>query len=283
MSKKSVSVNDVRRQSRSITCLTCYDYLTARVMDQVSELDIILVGDSLGMVVQGNNSTLSVTVEDMVYHTRCVGRGVDRALLVSDIPFLEMARSRDHLVETVQSIIQEGGAQAVKIEGGERNGDSIRHLVDHDVPVMGHLGLTPQSIESFGGYRPRGRTKNEIQKLGRDARVLEEAGVFAVVLECLPAPLARELTDMISVPTIGIGAGSGCDGQVLVWQDLMGLTEGTPPSFVRTWENLTEELKNSIGQFCGAVRNQEFPSDEESYSLPEEIESQDWKQWLKPS
>lgn len=277
---EAVTSNDIRQPDSPITCLTCYDYLTARVMDQVQELDMILVGDSLGNVMLGRENTLSVTVDDMVHHTAAVSRAVDRAFLVSDIPFLEMARSRDHLVGTVQRLMGEAGAQAVKIEGGEEHAESIELLIDNDVPVVGHLGLTPQSVEAFGGYHVRGREEDDVKQLGRDARRLEELGVLAVVLECVPGPVAKQLSEMIEVPTIGIGAGAGCDGQVLVWQDMMGLSDGAAPSFVRKWGNFNEDLADGVRGFCEAVRTADFPDDSETFSLPDDVDDEQVKRWL---
>jgi 3-methyl-2-oxobutanoate hydroxymethyltransferase len=276
----SIRATDLRDADEPITALTCFDYLTARVMDQVEELDLILVGDSLGNVVQGEDDTLSVTVDDMVYHTRSVAAGVERAFLVRDIPFLEMARSLDHLVETVQRLMGEAGAQAVKVEGGQRNADAVEHITDHDVPVVGHLGLTPQSVEAFGGYQVRGTTPSEIRNLGRDARALEDAGAIALVLECVPAPVAGELTDRLSIPTIGIGAGPGCDGQVLVWQDMMGLSDGPAPSFVRQWEQMGEALRDGVREYCHDVRSGDFPADEESFGLPGDTSVEQVRNWL---
>lgn len=278
----SVTSRDIRDPDDALTCLTCYDYLTARVMDRVEDLDMILVGDTLGNVVLGYERTIPVTVDDMVHHTAAVGRGVERAFLVADVPFLEGARSRDHGVEVAQRLMQEGGAQAVKLEGGERQADLIGHLVNHDVPVVGHLGLTPQSVESMGGYRIQGTDRASIERLARDLRLLEEKGVLAVVLECVPAPVSRALTEAVSVPTIGIGSGEGCDGQVLVWQDMMGLTEDAP-SFVRTWDDLNGRLQEGVEGFCENVRSGDYPADRESFDLPEGIDEDDVRDWVDPS
>lgn len=281
MSTSPVTSRDIRNPSESITCLTCYDYLTARVMDQVPDLDMILVGDSLGNVMLGHDSTLSVTVDDMVHHTSAVARAVNRAFLVADIPFLEMARSQDHLVSVVQRLMGEAGAQAVKIEGGEKHADTITHLVENDVPVIGHLGLTPQSIQALGGYRVQAQSEAEIRKLARDAKTLEESGILAIVLECVPAGVAGELTSMLSVPTIGIGAGAGCDGQVLVWQDMMGLTSEEPPSFVRTWADLSHQLEQGVSEFCAEVRSGSYPSEDESFAMPETVDTDTIRSWLE--
>ncbi len=266
-----ITASYFRDPDRKITCLTCYDYLTARVMDQVEHLDMILVGDSLGMVSLGYDSTIPVTMDDMVHHTAAVSRGVERAFLVADLPYLEMARGGDEITTSVRRLVQEGGAQAVKIEGGKRNIEAVKHLVAHDVPVVGHLGLTPQSVEALGGYSIQGTDEEEIKKLGREARALEEAGILALVLECVPAEVAAELTRILSIPTIGIGAGSGCSGQVLVWQDMMGLTEGKPPTFVRKRGELKKLLLEGVESFCQDVRDGDFPAPEESFELAEEM------------
>lgn len=278
----SVTSRDIRDPDDALTCLTCYDYLTARVMDRVEDLDMILVGDTLGNVVLGYERTIPVTVDDMVHHTAAVGRGVERAFLVADVPFLEGARSRDHGVEVAQRLMQEGGAQAVKLEGGERQADLIGHLVNHDVPVVGHLGLTPQSVESMGGYRIQGTDRGSIEALAREIRLLEEAGVLAVVLECVPAPVAEALTEAVSVPTIGIGSGEGCDGQVLVWQDMMGLTTDAP-SFVRTWDDWDGRLEQGVKGFCEDVRGGDYPAEEESFDLPGDVDEEDVRRWVDES
>lgn len=282
MAQQQVTAPDIRNAEEPITCLTCYDYLTARIMDQVSELDMILVGDSLANVMLGHDSTVSVTVDDMVHHTQAVAKAVQRVFLVADIPFLEMARSQDHLVSVVQRLVGEAGAQSVKIEGGERHAESVEHLVRNDVPVVGHLGLTPQSVQALGGYHVQARTKEEITKLGRDARALEDAGVLAIVLECIPDQVARQLTRNLSVPTIGIGAGSGCNGQVLVWQDMMGLSQGESASFVRTWGDLSREIEQGVKGFCEDVRTGSYPSQEESYALKQSVDQATLESWISP-
>jgi 3-methyl-2-oxobutanoate hydroxymethyltransferase len=271
---KKVTVNDIKKSEKNITCLTCYDYLTARVMDRETDLDMILVGDSLGMVVLGYEKTVPVTVEDMIHHTAAVGRGVERVFLVADFPYLEIARSIDRVVESSRRLMQEGGAEAVKIEGAGPRVEKIKYLVDHDVPVVGHLGLTPQSVDALGGYGLQANGEESIRKLGRDARELEEAGVLGVVLECVPSEVAGELTKILSIPTIGIGAGPRCNGQVLVWQDMMGLTGEKTPSFVRKWGDMKQMLREGVNSFCSEVRVNSFPSTEESFSLPEKIDSE---------
>lgn len=279
MSSNSVSSHDIRTAEEPITCLTCYDYLTARVMDRVPELDMILVGDTVGMVSLGYDSTIPVTVDDMVHHTAAVSRGVERAFVVADVPFMEMAKSKEHGVSVAQRLMQEGGAQAVKIEGGERHHEIIDHLVDHDIPVVGHLGLTPQSVEALGGYKLQAKNSDDIQQLAMDAQVLKKAGIMALVLECIPARVGTVLSDKLDVPTIGIGAGDGCDGQVLVWQDMMGLTE-EPPTFVKEYDQFGERLHEKVTEYCEDVRAREFPADEHSFTLGEDVSASDVEDWV---
>jgi len=214
-------------------------------------------------------------MEDMIHHTAAVSRGVNRAFVAADLPYLEMARGKDNIVTSVRRLVQEGGAQAVKVEGGRRNIDAIAHLVAHDVPVIGHLGLTPQSVEALGGYKLQGANQEAIKQLGQDARKLEQAGIMALVLECVPAPVAAELTEILTVPTIGIGAGLDCSGQVLVWQDMMGLTEGKTPTFVRKWGEMKELLKDGIQSFCLEVRDNKFPDNNETFDLKEDLNGEE--------
>lgn len=268
---ETVSLDEISSADSPLTCLTCYDYLTARVMDEVPGLDIILVGDSLGMVELGHENTIPVTIDDMVHHTAAVSRAVEKTYLVSDLPFLEAADEKSEFIDGVGRLMQEGGAQAVKIEGGRRNLEYIELLAAHDVPVFGHLGLTPQSVEGFGGYKIQANTRAGIEKIGRDALALQEAGIVALVLECVPAAVATELTEFLEVPTIGIGAGQGCDGQVLVWQDMMGMTEDETPTFVRKWGEMREQLRDGVSSFCNAVKEKEFPADEESFSVDDSL------------
>ncbi len=254
-----------------LTCLTCYDYLTARVMDEVPELDMILVGDSLGNVELGYDSTIPVTMDDMVHHTAAVGRAVENTFLVADFPFLEAALSQEEAVKSVRRLMQEGGAQAIKVEGGGRNFSLVEHLTAHDVPVIGHLGLTPQSKEAFGGFKIQAKTEADIEKIGKESLGLQEAGAVAIVLEGIPAEVAKELTDLLKIPTIGIGAGKECDGQVLVWQDMMGMTGKNTPTFVRKWGDMRKHLREGVTSYCQAVKDAEFPDETESFSLPDSV------------
>jgi 3-methyl-2-oxobutanoate hydroxymethyltransferase len=249
-------------------------------MDDVDALDMILVGDTLGMVSLGYDSTLPVTVDDMVHHTAAVNRAVDRAFLCTDLPFLSTAESQSHSVDVAKKLMQDGGAQAVKIEGGDRNTSIIDHLTDFDVPVVGHLGLTPQSVEDFGGYKIQAQSENDIKTLTREALKLEDSGILALVLECVPAAVARALTERLDVSTIGIGAGSGCDGQVLVWQDMMGMNSDGSPSFVKEYDSFEERLSDGVQSFCDDVRNRDFPDQEHSFSLSEGITNDDVMNWV---
>jgi 3-methyl-2-oxobutanoate hydroxymethyltransferase len=255
---------------RKITCLTAYDFPTARLLDHAG-VDILLVGDSLGMVVLGYDNTLPVTTDEMLHHVRAVRRGIRRALLVADMPFGSYHVSLNESVRDAIRFVKEGGAEAVKIEGGERRMDLILRLVEAEIPVMAHIGLTPQSIHALGGFRVQGRTESTAAKLLRDARAVEHAGAFSVVLESIPRELAAELTRELRIPTIGIGAGPDCDGQVLVFHDLVGLTSGASPKFARRYADLATEISRAAAEYCEDVRNSRFPADAESYHLPSEL------------
>jgi 3-methyl-2-oxobutanoate hydroxymethyltransferase len=252
-----------------ITCLTAYDYPTARLLDEAG-VDILLVGDSLAMVVLGYESTLPVTMEEMLHHTRAVRRGTRHALLVADMPY---GSYHDDPVEAVRHavrFVKEAGAEAVKIEGGERRMDLITRLVEAEIPVMGHIGLTPQSVNAFGGFRVQGKTEEAGDQLLRDARAVEAAGAFAIVLESIPRELAARITATLRIPTIGIGAGPDCDGQVLVINDLLGLSFGHKPKFARRYADVGEIISRAAAEYCRDVQQGRFPLDEESYHLPAE-------------
>lgn len=243
-----------------IGMLTAYDFPSAKVVDSAGA-DIILVGDSLGMVVLGYADTLSVTVDDMVHHTRAVTRGTSRALVVGDMPYLSYHVSVEESVRNAGRFIH-AGAHAVKIEGGKRSRiKTIEALIDAEVPVMGHIGLTPQSLNALGGFKVQGKGTEEAQRLIAEAVALEQAGCFAVVLECVPSELASFITDHISIPTIGIGAGLSCDGQVLVLHDLLGLYDGHTPKFVRKYAHLADDMREAIGRFLSDVREGRFPDE----------------------
>lgn len=254
----------MKRTGEKIAMLTAYDYLVARYLDQVG-IDIILVGDSLGNVVQGHETTLPVTVDDMMYHAKAVKRAVRNALIVVDMPFMSYQTSVDDAVRNCGRVMKEVGVGAVKLEGGAYIAEIVRHLVRIGIPVMGHLGLTPQAINKFGTYEVRAQDQPEASQLLRDAKVLAAAGVFAIVLEKIPAALARRVTAAVPVPTIGIGAGPHCDGQVLVVYDMLGLTEEFRPRFVRRYAELAGELRGAFRQYVGDVKARKFPTMKESY------------------
>ena len=250
--------------SPKIVCLTAYDYPTARLLDEAG-VDVLLVGDSLAMVALGYDSTLPVTLDDMIHHARAVRRGTQRALLVTDMPFGSYHSDTAESLRNAVRFVKEAGAEAVKVEGGERRLELIARLTEAEIPVMGHIGLTPQSVNALGGYRVQGKTTDSAEQLLRDARAVEAAGAFAVVLEAVPRELAAQITRELRIPTIGIGAGPDCDGQILVVNDLLGLTFGPLPKFARQYANLGEAISNAVRGYCNDVRAGAFPSDRESY------------------
>ena len=258
------TVMTMKRAGEKIAMLTAYDYLVAKYLDQVG-VDIVLVGDSLGNVVHGYETTLPVTVDDMIYHAKAVKRAVKNALIVVDMPFMSFQTSVDDAVRNAGRIMKEVGVGAVKLEGGEYIADIVKHLVKIGIPVMGHLGLTPQSINKFGTYEVRAQDKEEAAEILRDAKILADAGVFAIVLEKIPASLAKRITESIEIPTIGIGAGPHCDGQVLVVYDMLGLTEEFKPRFVRRYAELAETMRGAFRSYIADVKSQEFPTKKESY------------------
>jgi len=249
---------------KKITCVTAYDYPTARLLDEAG-LDVLLVGDSLGMVVLGYDSTLPVTLEDMIHHTRAVRRGTRRALVVADMPYGSFHVSLDESVRNAVRLVKEGGAEAVKVEGGERRIELIARLVEAEIPVVGHVGLTPQSVNTLGGFNVQGKTADAARQVERDARAVEAAGAFAVVLESMPRELATRITEKLRIPTIGIGAGPDCDGQVLVFHDLVGYASEHKAKFVRQYANLSAEISRAATEYSNDVRSGRFPSDAESY------------------
>ena len=258
---------------KKITCLTAYDYPTARLLDEAG-VEVLLVGDSLGMVVLGYDSTLPVTLDEMLHHVRAVRRGTKRALLVADMPYGSFHVSTDESIRNAMRLIKEGGAEAVKIEGGERRLELISRLVEAEIPVMGHVGLTPQSINALGGFHVQGKTADAAKQLERDAKAVEAAGAFSVVLESVPRELAARITEKLRIPTIGIGAGPDCDGQVLVFHDLVGLTIGHTPKFARQYANLSGEISRAVEAYCSDVRSGGFPSDAESFHSSAELRDQ---------
>ena len=250
--------------SKKIVCLTAYDYPTARLLDEAG-VDVILVGDSLAMVVLGHESTLPVTIDEMLHHTRAVRRGTKRALVVADMPFGSYHSDTAESLRNAVRFVKEAGAEAVKVEGGERRLELIARLTEAEIPVMGHVGLTPQSVNALGGYRVQGKTVDSAEQLLRDARAVEAAGAFAVVLEAVPRELATQITRELRIPTIGIGAGPDCDGQILVVHDLLGLTFEQTPKFARKYANVGELISGAVREYAADVRSGNFPSDNESY------------------
>jgi len=243
-----------------LTVLTAYDYTLARLLD-ASGVDGILVGDSLGMVAQGHDHSLTVTLEEMIYHTRCVARGVKRSLLITDMPFMTFQVGPQEALANAGRLIKEGGAQAVKLEGGERSAAAIAAIAGADIPVVGHIGMTPQSVHRFGGFR----AQRDEKKLMDDALATERSGAFAVVLECIPAEIAQKITTALKIPTIGIGAGAGCDGQVLVTYDMLGLFEDIRPRFVKQFGELGRDVVRAVEAYCQEVREGTFPAAEHTF------------------
>jgi 3-methyl-2-oxobutanoate hydroxymethyltransferase len=253
---------------KKIACLTAYDYPTARLLDEAG-VDIILVGDSLGMVVLGYDSTLPVTIDEMLHHTRAVRRGAHRALVVADMPYGSYHTDMAESVRNAMRFIKDAGAEAVKVEGGERRLELIARFAEAEIPVMAHVGLTPQSVNALGGYHVQGKTVVGAEQLLRDARGVEAAGAFAIVLEAIPRELAAQITKEVCIPTIGIGAGPDCDGQILVLSDMLGLTFGSTPKFSRHYASVGEIISGAVREYCQDVRNATFPSDAESYHTPQ--------------
>lgn len=250
--------------------LTSYDYATACLVDQAG-LDMILVGDSLGNVVLGYENTLAVTMDDMVHHTRAVVRGTQQAMVVGDMPFLSYHITTSEAVRNAGRIIQEGGAQAVKLEGGVERVDTIKAILDAQIPVMGHIGLTPQSVNQFGGFKVQGKDLETARKLIEDARALDKAGVFAMVLECVPSALAQKITAEVSVPTIGIGAGPHCDGQVLVINDMLGISSGHIPKFVKKYADLQPVIVEALKAYKEEVEDGSFPGPEHCFTIADNV------------
>ncbi len=251
----------MKAASRRITMLTAYDYPTARLLDE-SGVDSILVGDSLSMVVQGHSTTLPVTVDQMIYHAEMVSRAVKRALVIVDMPFLSFQVSVSQAIENAGRILKETSCQAVKIEGGVEQAETVRALVSVGIPVLAHVGLRPQNIHQLGGYR----VQREEEQLLADAQAAEEAGAFGVVLECIPADIAQRLSSRLTVPTIGIGAGAGCDGQVLVVHDMLGWATDYVPKHAKQYANVADTIRNAVRDFCSEVRDGSFPADEHTFS-----------------
>ncbi|MGI6678554.1 MAG: 3-methyl-2-oxobutanoate hydroxymethyltransferase [Dehalobacterium sp.] len=257
-------------KGKKVTILTAYDYSMAQIMDDCG-IDAILVGDSLGMVVQGKETTVEVTMDEMIYHCRCVARGASRAMLISDMPFLSYHISNEEAVRNAGRLIQEGKMNGVKLEGGKGVADTIKAIVRAQIPVMGHIGLTPQSVNIFGGFKVQGRDKGAAQTLIEDALALEEAGAFALVLECVPESLAQIITEKMSIPTIGIGSGRYCDGQVLVVHDLLGMYNEFAPKFVKKYADLKSTIKEAIDGYIYDVQEKKFPEKKHTFSISEDV------------
>jgi 3-methyl-2-oxobutanoate hydroxymethyltransferase len=259
---KSISL--LKKKGIKISALTAYDFITARILDQ-SGIDLILVGDSLSNVFQGNETTLPVTMDEMIYHTKAVTKGVDRAMVVVDLPFMSYQVGADEGFRNAGRIMKETSAGAVKLEGGVRVAETVRRITAAGIPVMGHIGLTPQSIHQFGSYRERGRNDEEAEEILRDAKSLEESGAFSMVLEKIPEQLSKKITESVSIPTIGIGAGRYCDGQILVTPDMLGLNMEFQPRFVRHYAKLADEIEKAVKKYIDDVKKINFPAKEESY------------------
>jgi len=266
----TATLRDKKAKQEKISMLTSYDYSTAGLVDQAG-LDMILVGDSLGMVVLGYENTLAVTMDDMVHHTRAVVRGTKNAMVVADMPFLSYHVSVEEAVRNAGRFIQEGGAQAVKLEGGVERVDAVKAILDAQIPVMGHIGLTPQSVNQFGGFKVQGKDLETARKLLRDAQALDKAGVFSIVLECVPSALAKEITAEVSVPTIGIGAGPDCDGQVLVINDMLGIYSGHVPKFVKKYVDLQPLIIEALKSYKKEVEEGSFPGPEHGFTISDEV------------
>jgi 3-methyl-2-oxobutanoate hydroxymethyltransferase len=260
------SIKAMKGGGAKITMLTAYDTPMARILDEAG-VDILLVGDSVGSVVAGYPNTLPVTIEEMIYHTRAVVKGVARALVVIDMPFMSYQISIEDAKRNAGRMIKESGAEAVKLEGGMNMKGVIKAIADIDIPVMGHIGLTPQSIHQMGGYKVQGKADEQKRKIMEDAVAVEEAGAFALVLECIPTELATEITERVSIPTIGIGAGINCDGQVLVIHDVLGLSGDFRPKFVKSYVDLRAVISQAVGNYMDEVRKGKFPTDEHSFHL----------------
>ncbi|MGE5423511.1 MAG: 3-methyl-2-oxobutanoate hydroxymethyltransferase [Ignavibacteriales bacterium] len=263
-------LKDKKAKGEKITMLTAYDYSTAMMQDQAG-IDVILVGDSLGMVVLGYENTLAVTMDDMIHHTKAVVRGTKNAMVVGDMPFLSYHVSIPESVRNAGRFIQEAGAQAVKLEGGVERVEVVKAIIDAAIPVMGHIGLTPQSVHQMGGFRVQGKDLESAKKLIEDAKALEKAGVFSIVLEGVPAALAQKVTQELSVPTIGIGAGPGCDGQVLVINDVLGMYQGHIPKFAKKFKDLHPVIVKAIEEYRDEVKAGTFPAQEHCYSIKDDV------------
>ena len=268
----TATLRDKKFQHQPITCLTAYDYASARLVDEAG-IDIVLVGDSLAMTMLGYDNTLSVTTDEMLHHARAVRRGVKNAFLIVDMPYGSYHLSPDEAVRNAARFVKEGGAEAVKVEGGEKRAELIRRIIDAEIPVAGHIGLTPQSVNVMGGYKVQGKSLAAIEQLMRDAVALDRAGVACIYLEGIPREVAAMITAEVQTPTIGIGAGRECDGQVLVFHDILNMTFGAPAKFVRHYGDAAALITHAVQEFRADVISHQYPSDKESYHLPRETQA----------
>lgn len=270
MKKTVATFKEAKINNKKLSMVTAYDYSMAKLVDE-GGIDGILVGDSLGMVTLGYENTLAVTIDDMIHHTKAVSRGANNALVVADMPFLSYHISIEESIKNAGRLIKEGNAHAVKLEGGRDVIDKVEGIVKAQIPVMGHIGLTPQSINMFGGFKVQGKTIEQIQNLIDDAKCLEEAGVFAIVLECIPEKISKIITESVSIPTIGIGAGKYCDGQILVINDMLGMYSDFTPKFVKQYKNLKEDINEAINNYIKDIKTGVFPEEKHSFKIDEQI------------
>lgn len=265
-----MTFKEAKNKGKKLSMLTAYDYSMAKLMDSC-DVDGLLVGDSLGMVCLGYKDTLSVTMEDMIHHTRAVTRGVENALVVADMPFMSYQTSVYDAIKNAGRLVQEAGAEAIKLEGGSEVADQVEAIVKAQIPVMGHIGLTPQSVNMFGGFKVQGKDVQKAKQFIEDAKRLEEAGAFSIVLECIPKELASMITESVSIPTIGIGAGAACDGQILVYHDMLGMYSNLKPKFVKAYENIGELIQSGVRQYIDEVSNGTFPDIEHTFTMDTEL------------
>jgi len=270
MKNSTVTFKEAKNKNQKITMLTAYDYSTAKLMDQAG-VNAVLVGDSLGMVILGYTDTISVTMEDMLHHSRAVSRGCENALVITDMPFMSYQTSVYDAVVNAGRLMKEGRAGAVKLEGGREVLPQVEAIVKASIPVMGHLGLTPQSVNAFGGFKVQGKDEEAARKIIEDAIALEQAGAFAIVLECVPEALASIITEKISIPTIGIGAGAGCDGQVLVYQDMLGMFSNFTPKFVKKFGDVGYAMREAFAEYIKEVNEGKFPAKEHCFTMDDSI------------
>lgn len=269
-----------KEKGEKLVCLTAYDYPTARIVDEAG-VELILVGDSMGNVIHGYGNTIPVTLEEILSATKAVKRGANRALIVADMPYGSYHTGENTTVKNALILMKDGGAEAIKLEGGRNRVELVKRLVDEEIPVVAHIGLTPQSVHKLGGYRVQGKTADDAQRLIEDAKLLEEAGAFAIVLELVPRQIAEIITKELEISTIGIGAGAACDIQVLVLHDLVGFTFGRQPRFVRQYANVSEVITNAIASWMDDVKEGKYPSEKESYGLPEDVDLETLKAIVK--